>query len=99
MIVSPTLPQLCHNFFFKRNYVLKVLPTHLFARCHKIFRFLFLKASLRPPKNFTISAKFEESLKHRFFGGLREAVKKKNGIFYDIVQKGGWVVVSKHNFF
>ena len=44
--LAPLKFYLCHNFSFKRNYVLKLLPTHLFAHCHKIFRFFFLTASL-----------------------------------------------------
>ena len=30
---------ICHNFFFKRNYVLKQEPTHLLVQCHKIRSF------------------------------------------------------------
>ena len=30
---------------------------------------------------------------------IREAFKKKNCVFCDIGPKGGWVPVSKHNFF
>ena len=46
----PPTFDICHNFFFKRNYVLKQVPTHLLVQCHKI-RSFFLKASLI---NFTI---------------------------------------------
>ena len=37
----PPTFDICHNFFFKRNCVLKQVPTHLLAKCHKIRSFFF----------------------------------------------------------
>ena len=37
--------------------------------------------------------------KYKIYCCLREAFKKKNCVFCDIGPKGGWVPVSKHNFF